>query len=177
MWCAAKMLRTPAFHRDAASFWNRNSVILKGLIVINAIITLLDLGLVLLQSLSLSTIQTLAKILVYTVKLKLEFAILRKLKKCVVNGSPAGSRSMTSAPRDAERDIPVYDVGGLVARTSKVGHSQMQERNDSAFMDLDSAHSTITVPLRACSMARVTGRDLEYDLANFRHVDNVTRLE
>ncbi|KAH9841170.1 integral membrane protein [Teratosphaeria destructans] len=177
IWCAAKMLRAPAFHRDSAPFWDRNSVILKGLIAINATIILLDLGLVLLQSLSLSTVQTLAKSLVYAVKLKLEFAVLRKLKKCVHNGDPWGSRSMPWAPRDAERDIFVYDVGGLAAETSKNGHPQMPERNDSACMNVDCARSMITVPHRVCSVARVTGRDLDYDLARFRHADHVTRLE
>ncbi|KAF2772708.1 hypothetical protein EJ03DRAFT_168891 [Teratosphaeria nubilosa] len=176
IWGAAKMLRALLSVRETGSFWNRKTVILKGLIAINVVIILMDLALVLLQDLSRFGIQTLVKILIYAIKLKLEFAILRQLKKCVDSGGVLTGSSTTVAPgpHGPEMNGSALDLGGLLKGPSKSDSPQNTGRKDSAFQDY--AHSNITVPARACPIPSLTGRDIDYELARFRHVENVRTL-
>ncbi|KAH9827894.1 integral membrane protein [Teratosphaeria destructans] len=177
IWGATKMLRALLLVRETESFWNRNTVILKGLIAINVVIILMDLGLVLLQDLSQFGIQTLVKILIYAIKLKLEFAILRKLKKCVDSGGMLTGASSTVAPvpHGPEMNGSPFDLGGLLKGSTRSDLPQNTGRKDSAVGD--SPHSHVTVPARACPIPSSTRRDIDYDLARFRHVENVRTLE
>ncbi|KAF2771548.1 hypothetical protein EJ03DRAFT_257759, partial [Teratosphaeria nubilosa] len=75
IWEATKILRT--------SRWRATYRILKQLILINAVIIAMDLGVLLLEATSRHILQVLVKNLIYSIKLKLEFAILGKLVRCV----------------------------------------------------------------------------------------------
>lgn len=154
---------------------------MEQLILINVIIVIMDLGLLGLVSASLYILETLVKGIVYSIKLKLEFAILGKLVK-FVRGSSGASHSYS------------YDGTGGENRMSSVGFVQTNGKNTSIdnnldpaeFVDLSRLHTGHTYPSADRSDSMRTslqkrkgphGMDFEYDFARFEHVEDVTTLE
>lgn len=68
---------------------------MRELVIINLVIIIMDLGLLGLEAASLYILETLVKGVVYSIKLKLEFAILGKLVNFV--GGTEASRNMSAA--------------------------------------------------------------------------------
>lgn len=155
---------------------------MEQLILINIIIVIMDLGLLGLVSASLYILETLVKGIVYSIKLKLEFAILGKLVK-FVGGSSAG-------------DAAAGAGGGGGDRKSSVGFMQTQgmatsidnSLDPSEFVDLSRLHTHVTNPSERADSVRTSsgglqkkrkglhGMDFEYDFARFEHVEDVTTL-
>jgi hypothetical protein len=109
--------------------------------------------------------------LVYSIKLKLEFAILGKLVKFV-----GSSKSLAS-------DAPHRDSIGFCSTDRKSG-TYDRGMNVSDFVDLSKVQTNVTHPSRQTSdscisprrrSSRIDSRDL--DLARFRHADGICTLE
>lgn len=141
---------------------------MEQLILINIIIVIMDLGLLGLVSASLYILETLVKGIVYSIKLKLEFAILGKLVKFVSSGE-AGAR---------ENSVGFVQPHGQA--TAIDNHLDPRE-----FVDLHrlSAPHTHAATERSDSVAASLqkrkgprGMDFEYDFARFEHVEDVTTL-
>ncbi|GIJ86516.1 hypothetical protein Asppvi_005405 [Aspergillus pseudoviridinutans] len=109
IWGTLKFLR----HADV----NRYRYILHELLIINVIIIILDGSVVGTQYAGLYSVQTTFKALVYSVKLKLEYAILRKLIKAV------------NVPRAPERRSPEHPKP--TSGTSE--HSETEQRAASPY--------------------------------------------
>lgn len=142
--------------------------IMQQLVLINAIIIVMDLGLLGLEAASLYILETLTKGVIYSIKLKLEFAILGKLVNFV-----GGSR-----PDEEMRKSSV----GFVNPDRKAGAID-QDMNIDEFVDLRKVHTDVTHPSRPSDSApsrrkstRPQGMDFEYDFARFEHVEDVTSL-
>lgn len=144
---------------------------MKQLIFINVVIIIMDLGLLGLECASLYILETLLKGIVYSIKLKLEFAILGKLVK-FVGGSKAG------------QDMRKTSVGFIT--TDRDMGKEEQEMNISDFVDLDRVSTDVTHPSRSHrhsdslpsrrKSSRVPGMDLDYSLARFQHIEDVSTL-
>lgn len=145
---------------------------MEQLILINVIIVIMDLGLLGLVSASLYILETLVKGIVYSIKLKLEFAILGKLVKFV-------GASSASANGDIDRKTSV----GFV-QTNGTATSIDNNLDPSEFVDLNRLHTNHTHPSDRSDSVRTSlqkrkgphGMDFEYDFARFAHVEDVTTL-
>ena len=143
--------------------------IMKQLVLINAIIIIMDLGLLALEAASLYILETLVKGVIYSIKLKLEFAILGKLVNFV-----GGSRP--------EEEMRKASVGFVNADRKTSTFNQDMNVND--FVDLQKIRSDVTHPSRPSDSiasrrksTRAHGMDFQYDLARFEHVEDLTSLE
>ncbi|EME39450.1 hypothetical protein DOTSEDRAFT_28599 [Dothistroma septosporum NZE10] len=148
--------------------------IMKQLIFMNIVIIVLDLGLVGLESASLYILQVLLKSVVYSVKLKLEFAILGKLVQ-FVRGTKSG----------------YVDHGagaGFITTSTHMTREEKQMRT-SEFVDLSRVGVNVSHPLfthRHCNLLsprRGSTRasdglnmTLEYKIARFEHIDHILKL-
>ena len=142
---------------------------MKQLVLINAIIIVMDLGLLGLEAASLYILETLTKGVIYSIKLKLEFAILGKLVNFVGGNKPE------------EEDMRKSSVGFVDA--DRKASSVDQDMNIDEFVDLKKVHTDVTHPSRPSDSAqsrrkstRPHGMDFEYDFARFEHVEDVTSL-
>ncbi|KAF7196021.1 hypothetical protein HII31_02647 [Pseudocercospora fuligena] len=145
---------------------------MKQLIFINVVIIIMDLGLLGLECASLYILETLLKGVIYSIKLKLEFAILSKLVKFV------GSSSAKPAPQQDMRKASI----GFVTTDGKTD----REMNIQDFVDLHRISTDITHPSQSHrysdSMAsrrrsaRHPSGNLELDLARFEHIEDVSTL-
>lgn len=143
---------------------------MQQLIVINIIIIMLDLVLLSLEAASLYILETLFKGVLYSIKLKLEFAILGKLVN-FVGGSRADSMQRTNS------------VGFVETNEDKKGTALSQDMNIDEFVDLTKVHTDVTHPSRLSGSAqsrrksaRQRGMDFEFDFARFEHDDASTVL-
>lgn len=141
---------------------------MKQLVLINTIIIVMDLGLLGLEAASLYILETLTKGVIYSIKLKLEFAILGKLVNFVGGSKP-------------EEDMRKSSVGFVNA--DRKASTIDQEMNIDEFVDLEKVHTDVTHPSRPSDSApsrrkstRPNGMDFEYDFARFEHVEDVTSL-
>lgn len=143
---------------------------MEQLILINIIIVIMDLGLLGLVSASLYILETLVKGIVYSIKLKLEFAILGKLIKFVGGTSVSG---------EGERKSSV----GFVQTHGKAT-SIDNNLDPSEFVDLNRLNTNVTNPTERSDSMQTSlqkrkgphGMDFEYDFARFEHVEDVTTL-
>ncbi|KAK4539593.1 hypothetical protein LTR36_010529 [Oleoguttula mirabilis] len=142
---------------------------MKQLVAINAVIIGMDLGLLGLECASLYILETLLKGVIYSIKLKLEFAILGKLVKFVGGARPG------QGPRQAS-------VGFLT--TDRKTNAQEREMNISDFVDLSRVRSDLTHPSRASDSvpsprksSRLAGMDSQYDMARFQHIEDISTLQ
>ncbi|KXT09958.1 hypothetical protein AC579_10269 [Pseudocercospora musae] len=145
---------------------------MKQLIFINLVIILMDLGLLGLECASLYILETLLKGVIYSIKLKLEFAILSKLVKFV--------RS-SSVPPAPQQDMRKASIGFVTTHGEPDRHMNIQD-----FVDLHRISTDITHPpqSRTCSdsmasrrrSARHPSANLELDLARFEHIEDVSSL-
>ncbi|KAG6355422.1 hypothetical protein INS49_003384 [Diaporthe citri] len=142
---------------------------MRQLLAINAVIIAMDLGLLGLEAASYYILETMLKGVVYSIKLKLEFAILGKL----VSFYSVGFVSTTTAPacrkrrdrREEEDDVMLGNMDHI-----------------SEFVDLDRVAGDVTRPSRSTDSgtrsrggSAVMGDD-EYDFARFEYVEDVTTL-
>jgi hypothetical protein len=128
------------------------------LMAINILIIAMDLGLLGLECASLYILETITKPTFYSIKLKLEFAILGKLVHFV------GGRRKASLP---------------VTRNEKRNSSALNgESNVSEFVDLTKLNTDVTrtsQPKRSSTRSRADARDLDLDLeiARLEHVETL----
>ena len=145
---------------------------MQQLIIINAIIIVLDLCLLSLEAASLYILETLFKGVLYSIKLKLEFAILGKLVKFV-----GGNR--------AESMVRQGSVGFVSTNGGDKGASTGvdQDMNLDEFVDFSKVSTDVARPSRASESnqsrrkpPRQRGMDFEFDFARFEHEDTATVL-
>lgn len=145
---------------------------MKQLVLINVIIIMLDLGLLGLEAASLYILETLVKSIIYGIKLKLEFAVLGRLVKFVGGSRPGVDLRKSSV--------------GFVTTQHKMSKEE-QEMDAREFVDLDRISTDITHPTRSHRYSeslpsrrrtsRHQGMDLEYDMARFEHIEDVSTLQ
>lgn len=142
---------------------------MQQLLLINAVIIVMDLALLALEAKSLYILETLFKGVIYSIKLKLEFAILGKLVKFV------GGNQASANARNAS-------VGFVGTNTDKGGAID-QDMDINEFVDLGRVHTDHTHPSRPSeSLAsrrkntRAQGMDYEFDFARFEHAETSTVL-
>lgn len=143
---------------------------MEQLIVINVIIVIMDLGLLGLVSASLYILETLVKGIVYSIKLKLEFAILGKLVK-FVGGS--------SVSEEAGRKNSVGFVQTHGMATSIDNNLDPSEFVDLQRLNTHHTHASERTDSMQTSLQKRKGphgMDFEYDFARFEHVEDVTTL-
>lgn len=149
------------------------------LITINVVIIIMDLGLLGIECASLYILETLVKGVVYSIKLKLEFAILGKLVRFAVGQKPGTDGRTTSI--------------GFVGEPGEKKHSRgrgdsdgMNDMNVADFVDLNRMSTNVTYPSRDSGSQdnptrRKTSRlsnsnTIDWNLARFQHVEDVSSL-
>jgi hypothetical protein len=140
---------------------------MKQLIAINVIVIIMDLILLGLEGASLYILQTLLKGVIYSVKLKLEFAVLGKLVKHVRGAQPGPDLLKTSV--------------GFSSSSYGSGCSEFKSNHDldpEEFVDLQRLGSTISHPSRALRPVPRTDSvtDSAWSLALFEHGDRTQSL-
>lgn len=168
---------------------------MRQLLAINAVIIAMDLGLLGLEAASYYILETMLKGVVYSIKLKLEFAILGKLVHFVGGGQrPAGNHQIGSG--GGEYDPRKYSVGFVSTATAPSCRKRRDRREEedevmlgnmdhiSEFVDLDRVAGDVTRPSRSTDSGGTRSRggsaahgcDEEYDFARFEYVEDVTTL-
>jgi hypothetical protein len=144
---------------------------MQQLIAINVIIIILDLFLLSLEAASLYILETLFKGVLYSIKLKLEFAILGKLVNFV------GGNRADSIPRQASVGF-VSTNGDKGASTGISQDMNLDEFVDLSKVDTDNTHPSMPseVAQTRRKNARSRGMDYEFDFARFEHEDTATVL-
>ncbi|GAB7352091.1 hypothetical protein MBLNU459_g2591t1 [Dothideomycetes sp. NU459] len=142
---------------------------MKQLILINIVIIIMDLALLGLECASLYILETLLKGVVYSIKLKLEFAILSKLVRFV------GGNSNVQEGKDRRKSSVAF------VSTAPMEHESEDEAIDvTDFVDFDRVDSNISHATLAPSKrksSRLYASDLDYDLARFEHIEDIETLE
>ncbi|KAL2402466.1 hypothetical protein ABEF95_002315 [Exophiala dermatitidis] len=158
------------------------------LMAINVLIIIMDLGLLGLECASLYILETTTKPVFYSIKLKLEFAILGQLVQFV--GRPRQNSHRSSLPRsEKEREknrdrratatSSVFTPPPLAAVNTGIGPYGMTNGPDiSDFVDLTKVNTDVTrasIANRRSVSTRPDGRDLSLDLeiARMEHVDTL----
>jgi len=146
------------------------------LITINVVIIVMDLGLLGIECASLYILETLVKGVIYSIKLKLEFAILGKLVNFAI-----GQRPETADGR-------ATSIGFVGEHPEKGGRGRggsdgMNGMDISDFVDLNRMSTNITHPSGSVSQDGTTRRKVsrisnttDYNMARFRHVEDVCSL-
>lgn len=144
------------------------------LVLINVVIIIMDLALLGFEAASLYILETLIKGVIYSIKLKLEFAILGKLVKFV------GGRNNSTTDASIERKASVGFVNPDKANKTSID----SEMDISQFVNLDRVATNVSYPSRPSGSlpsrrkpGRPNGMDFEYDFARFEHVEDVTTLD
>jgi hypothetical protein len=132
------------------SFNPKSRSILHQLLAVNTIIILLDLSLLVLQLVNLHQLQVSLKPAIYSIKLKLEFAVLGQMI-CLVGG-PASDRS-----RKSSTFIPF-----VTEKSDKSGGSN----NISDFVDVEKSAADLRRPRRAM-LLKGWAHSERYDLITF----------
>jgi hypothetical protein len=138
---------------------------------INILIIIMDLGLLGLEAASLYILETIVKGFIYSVKLKLEFAILSKLVQFVGKaGSEATARRAESLPyiKDDESD---EKTAGSSTAVRAPGTSDVSDFVDLSRVKTDVTHAS---PARSiggnrASINRQRISDFDYDLYQLEH--------
>jgi len=136
---------------------------MQQLILINAIIIAMDLCLLGLEAASLYILETLVKGVIYSIKLKLEFAILGKLVNLIGGKRPEedqNERQHSTGFVDPERKSTAID----------------HDMNVSEFVDRSKSDSSTTHAFRPEGASAMKNRGMEYGLARFAHAEDVTSL-
>jgi hypothetical protein len=149
---------------------------MKQLIAINAVIIAMDLGLLGVECDSLYIVETLIKGVIYSIKLKLEYAILSKMTKFVGGTRVSGTNDRKSS------------VGFVVTDRKSSANGIDSSMNVSEFVNFSKVGgSDFTHPPPRTSVPPQTKRvsprmaesdeELgEYDFARFRHMEDVSTL-
>ncbi|KAK3115196.1 hypothetical protein LTR53_005700 [Teratosphaeriaceae sp. CCFEE 6253] len=145
---------------------------MKQLVVINAIIIVMDLGLLGLEGASLYILETLLKGIIYSIKLKLEFAILSKLVKFVGGSQP-----------EPVEDSRKASVGFFATDQKSNGQDHDTSMNVSEFVDLSRVKTDVTHPSRISNSSmsrrrhsRINSSEIDYTIARFEHTDDISDL-
>ena len=145
------------------------------LIIINVVIIVMDLGLLGIECASLYILETLVKGVIYSIKLKLEFAILGKLVHFAVGQRPGTADG---------RATSIGFVGEPPEKGGR-GHrgSDGMGMDISDFVDLNRMSTNITHPSGSMSQDGTTrhrasriSNTTDYNMARFRHVEDVCSL-
>ncbi|ETN44634.1 uncharacterized protein HMPREF1541_10304 [Cyphellophora europaea CBS 101466] len=146
------------------------------LIAINVLIIIMDLGLLGLEAASLYILETIFKGFLYSLKLKLEFAILSKLVQFVGRGD-AGTRQRSETinyfredefgPPDAEKSS-----GSSTARQNNL---DVPDFVDLSRVKTDMTHASPAAG-RTSSVARHGVTEFDLDLARLEHVETVSSM-
>jgi len=138
------------------------------LVAINIAIILMDLGLLGLEAASLYILETLVKGVVYSIKLKLEFAILGKLVKFV-----SGNKVDDLARKNSVGFVPTEKSASINYPDSTM--------NVADFVDLSRVKTDLTDPSRGSNDAhrrrsRISSQT-EYNIARFQHLEDISTLD
>lgn len=138
------------------------------LVAINVTIILMDLGLLGIEAASLYILETLVKGVIYSIKLKLEFAILGKLVKFV------SGNKLDDLGRRAS-------VGFVPTEKSSSTNYPDSTMNVTDFVDLSRVRTDVTDPSRESGDMRSRRRSrissqTEYNIARFQHVEDISTL-
>jgi hypothetical protein len=149
---------------------------MKQLITINVVIIVMDLGLLGIECASLYILETTVKGVIYSIKLKLEFAILGKLV-----GFAIGQRPGTTDGRATS--IGFVGEPSEKKRNSGRGSDQINDIDISDFVNLNRVSTNITHPSGSPSQDGSSKRKAsrisnmaDYNMARFRHVEDVSSL-
>ena len=145
------------------------------LITINVVIIVMDLGLLGIECASLYILETLVKGVIYSIKLKLEFAILGKLVHFAVGQRPGTAEGRATS------------IGFVGEQPEKSGRGRGGPdgvgMDISDFVDLNRMSTNITHPSGSISQEGATKRKAsrisnttDYNIARFRHVEDVCSL-
>jgi hypothetical protein len=146
------------------------------LITINIVIIVMDLGLLGIECASLYILETLVKGVIYSVKLKLEFAILGKLVNFAIGQRPSTANG---------RATSIGFVGEVPEKSShgRGGSNGLNGIDISDFVDLNRMSTNITHPSGSVSQQSATRRKTsrisnmaDYNMARFQHVEDVCSL-
>jgi hypothetical protein len=150
---------------------------MKQLITINVVIIIMDLGLLGIECASLYILETTVKGVIYSIKLKLEFAILGKLV-----GFAIGQRPGTADGRATS----IGFVGEPAEKRSSCGRGGSDQTNEidiSDFVNLNRVSTNHTHPSGSMSQDGSSKRKAsrisnmaDYNMARFRHVEDVSSL-
>ena len=150
---------------------------MKQLITINVVIIIMDLGLLGIECASLYILETTVKGVIYSIKLKLEFAILGKLV-----GFAIGQRPGTAE----RRATSIGFVGEPAEKRSSGGRGGSDQTNEidiSDFVNLNRVSTNHTHPSGSMSQDGSSKRKAsrisnmaDYNMARFRHVEDVSSL-
>ncbi|KAI3400727.1 hypothetical protein diail_1936 [Diaporthe ilicicola] len=174
---------------------------MRQLLAINAVIIAMDLGLLGLEAASFYILETMLKGVVYSIKLKLEFAILGKLVSFVGGGQRPGGGGFVDHHQgggSGEYDPRKYSVGFVSTATSTACRKRRDRREEadevmlgnmdhiSEFVDLDKVAGDVTRPSRSMDSGDRRGTrsrggsagmgDDEFDFARFEYVEDVITL-
>ncbi|KAL6243754.1 hypothetical protein RBB50_009187 [Rhinocladiella similis] len=136
------------------------------LMAINVLIIIMDIGLLGLECASLYILETTIKPVFYSIKLKLEFAILGRLVKFV------------GGPRRGSNRPPSLTIPGSGEKRNSSALSRVDENDVSDFVDLTKIKTDVTrashTRNRSTSLRR-NGEDFDIDLeiARLEHVDTL----
>jgi len=138
------------------------------LIVINVAIIVMDLGLLGLECASLYILETLLKGVIYSIKLKLEFAILGKLVRHVTTNRPAGDMRTASIGF-----MPTANKGSIDANNLDVAD----------FVDMTRVATDVSHPSHGSSSStarrksRRADSQMSYNMQRFAHVEDISTLQ
>jgi hypothetical protein len=159
------------------SVQNNTKRLMYQLIGINVLIIVMDLGLLGLEAASLYILETIFKGFIYSVKLKLEFAILSKLVRFVGKGDSAGTMAMSLSYLDENELGPPIAEKATAASTGRQNDNNGPDVSD--FVDLSRVKSDVThasPPNRRSSANRPGVTDLDLDLARLEHVETLSTI-
>ncbi|KAK4615934.1 hypothetical protein CLAFUW4_10259 [Fulvia fulva] len=144
---------------------------MKQLVFMNVVIIVLDLGLLGLESASLYIMQIMLKGVVYSVKPKLEFAILGKLVQFVRatktgRDSNVGFITTNTYMSREEKRMNIHDFVDSTGFNADVSNPMVTYR-----------HCTLLPPRRKSSVMRGgLSMRFEYKLARFEHIEHILTL-
>ncbi|KAJ9653930.1 hypothetical protein H2201_009073 [Coniosporium apollinis] len=145
------------------SFQPNTRRLMHQLVCINVIIIIMDTGLLSMEYASLYLLETVTKGVCYSIKIKLEFAILSRLVKFVGGGQRGGEH--------VDRGQPIAFLG--VKKTTQKTDST-DDNDVSDFLDMTRIATDVThaspLPRRDLSSAYGDGLGLEF--ARFQHVES-----
>ncbi|KAM0690585.1 hypothetical protein Q7P36_009353 [Cladosporium allicinum] len=150
---------------------------MKQLITINVVIIIMDLGLLGIECASLYILETTVKGVIYSIKLKLEFAILGKLVGFAIGQRPGTADGRATSIGFVGEPAEKRSSGG------RGGSDQTNEIDISDFVNLNRVSTNHTHPSGSMSQDGSSKRKAsrisnmaDYNMARFRHVEDVSSL-
>ncbi|EON66337.1 hypothetical protein W97_05730 [Coniosporium apollinis CBS 100218] len=148
------------------SFQPESRRLMHQLLIINIIIIVMDVALLGMEYASLYLLETVTKGFCYSIKLKLEFAILSRLVKFVGGAQRGGSSGDHS---DRGHPITFLGIKEAPRRRDSTEDNEVSEFVDMTRVATDFTHAS---PLPKRNPFDSCGDDLDVDFARFRHVES-----